>query len=124
MPDLEGASQEPMVYIGPDTETLAERMLLNAQMAADLLPHGLNCCEPFELLLKSYAAEGRAEYLSVDTVSVPSSLSRPVTLRWVRALVAEKLMDQRGRFIALTPEGHVLVKTILERIYAAQRCYR
>jgi hypothetical protein len=124
MPDLKRAFREPMVYIQPDTETLADRMLLNAQVAADLLPHGLNCCEPFELLLKAYAAEARADYLSVDTLTVPSSLSRPVTLRWITALIAERLMEQRDRFVALTPEGHVLVKTILERIYAAQQAYR
>jgi hypothetical protein len=124
MSDLKDAYQQPTVAISPQTEALADRLLLNAQVMADLLPFGISGGEPFEMLLKIYAAEARAQYLDVNGLAVPSSTGVSVTRRWLKAMLAERLLEQRGPLVALTPEGHTLVRTILERMYAAQQNYR
>jgi hypothetical protein len=118
---LSAAYQLPRLLSPTTTAKLATRMLAASNAIAALLPPGLHGTPALDILLSIHVAEEAASYPAVDSIKIAGFESSSVTQRFVKALVHEGLIDQRGSLLALSPAGHAVLMSILEAVYEAQR---
>jgi hypothetical protein len=117
---LSAAYRLPRLLSPTTTAKLATRMLAASNTIAALLPPGLHGTPALDILLTIHVAEEAASYLTVGSIKI-AGFEDSSARRFVKALVHEGLIDQRGDLLALNPTGHAVLMSILEAVYEAQR---
>lgn len=103
------------------TIKMAERILASARIVESHMPTGFVGFSPLNVLLELYLAEEQASYLTVDTLRHHGIASGSTLRRWVAAIEAEGLIEQKSDLLALTQQGYTLVVDTLESIFNVQR---
>lgn len=108
--------------IGPTTTAkFAARMIAAQRVMSECLPDGFSAPIPLDVLLKLYVAEDEGNCLVVEDFSSSHNPKSSVVVRWIKALEAAELVEQRGNLIALTAHGYDTLTCMMAGIYAAQR---
>lgn len=118
---LSAAYQLPRLLRPTTTAKLATRMLAASNAIAAHLPRGLHGTPALDILLRIHVAEEDATYPTAASINVAGIENPSVTQRFVKALVHEGLIDQRGDLLALSSHGHAVLMLILDAVYEAQR---
>lgn len=108
--------------IGPTTAAkLASRMIAAQSAVFNALPSGFASPTPLMVLLELLVAEDGGEWATLHQIESGVDDTPSVTRRWIEALKAAGLIEQRAALLGLTAHGYDTVVAMLEGIYAAQR---
>ncbi len=91
----------------------ARRAIFEASAVASRMPSGFAPSTPVYLLFILFVAEEASQCVEADNLDLLGNMSIEVRKRWVNALCAAGLIEQRGRFVELTADGYAKVTDIL-----------
>jgi len=91
----------------------ARRAIFEASAVASRMPPSFAPSTPVYLLFRLFAAEEASQCVEAEGLDPLGNMSSEVRKRWVNALRAAGLIEQRGRFLELTANGYAKVTDIL-----------
>ncbi|GAA0661283.1 hypothetical protein GCM10009102_07560 [Sphingomonas insulae] len=91
----------------------ARRAIFEASAIASHMPPGFAPSTSAYLLFSLFVAEEASRCVEADGLDPLGNMSSKVRKRWVNALSAAGLIEQRGCFLELTADGYAKVTDIL-----------